>query len=138
MTISWHLIHWAGPAAPLELPQVRCIAAHHAPSWHRPVQRECCSCTPMPCCACQQHALPCTCCTHVRPCSAADLRDVYLQVSGVRVFLEMRAELATDTAWASAVSCVYTGTDASTLNEAVHEWPLTHIWCCRQVTLQHG
>lgn len=85
------------------------------PGWHVLVQRDCCSCTPVPCCACQQHALPCTCCTHVCPCSAADLRHVVLQVSGVRVFLEMRAKLATDTAWASTVSCVYMGTDTSTL-----------------------
>jgi hypothetical protein len=51
----------------------------------------------------------------MRPCNHADLRHVVLQVSGVRVFLEMRAELATDTAWASAVSCVYTSTDTSTV-----------------------
>lgn len=45
------------------------------------------------------------------PCSRADLSYIVLQVSGVRVFLEMRAELANDTAWASKVSLVHAGTD---------------------------
>jgi hypothetical protein len=66
-----------------------------------------------------------------KPVAALLTAFALLQVAGVRVFLEMRAELAADTRWANAVSRL-----RSRHTQHAHFAPIKHDWqrCCATLT----